>query len=217
MKILAVSDHELPNLYNASIVERFGDVDLVIGCGDMGHYYLEYILSMLNKPLYYVNGNHAPAIQYGTGGPRSHPWGGINLHRRAMRDPATGLLLAGIEGSILYNNGPQQYSQSEMWQHVYHLVPRLLFNRVRYGRYLDIFVTHAPPWKINDAEDLPHRGIKAFVWLIHTFKPAYHLHGHVHLYRQDAPRTVEVGPTQVVNTCGYQIIEMQVWQPKPFR
>jgi len=82
-----------------------------------------------------------------------------------------------------------------------------VMNRIRYGRYLDIFVSHAPPWKINDADDLPHRGIKAFVWLIQTFKPAYHLHGHVHIYRQDIPRMNQVGATWVINTCGYQIIE----------
>lgn len=207
MKILAISDHELPNLYTASITERFKDVALVIGCGDMAYYYLEYIISTLNKPLYYVNGNHAPPVEYGEGGARDHPWGGINLHRRVVRDPSTGLLLAGIEGSLNYNNGPRQYTQQEMWWMVRGLIPRLVMNRIRYGRYLDIFVSHAPPWKINDADDLPHRGIKAFVWLIQTFKPAYHLHGHVHIYRQDRPRMNQVGNTRVINTCGYQIIE----------
>ena len=47
MKILAVSDLELPNIYSPILGQRFGDVNLVIGCGDLGYYYLEYIISKL--------------------------------------------------------------------------------------------------------------------------------------------------------------------------
>lgn len=208
MKILAISDLELPNLYSPIVAQRFGDVDMVLGCGDMAFYYLEYIISSLNKPLYYVNGNHAPAIEYSETGERTYPHGGVNLHRRVLRDPAHGLLLAGIEGSLRYNNGVNQYSQSEMWWMVRGLIPRLFLNKILYGRYLDVFITHAPPWKINDQEDLPHQGIKAFVWFNRRFQPAYHLHGHVHLYRQDAIRTVQLEKTKIVNVCGFQIIEL---------
>ncbi len=51
MKILAVSDIELGYIYQPRISERFSDVDLIISCGDLPHYYLEYIVSMLNVPL----------------------------------------------------------------------------------------------------------------------------------------------------------------------
>ena len=115
MKILAVSDLELPNIYSPILGQRFGNVDLVIGCGDLGYYYLEYIISSLNKPMYYVNGNHAPSIEYSEGGERTYPHGGTNIHRRVLRDPDSGLILAGIEGSLRYNDGVNQYSQDEMW------------------------------------------------------------------------------------------------------
>jgi Icc-related predicted phosphoesterase len=39
-------------------------------------------------------------------------------------------------------------------------------NKLKYGRYLDILVTHAAPRGIHDAEDWTHIGIKAFNWLI---------------------------------------------------
>ncbi len=208
MKILAISDHELPNLYNPVIAERFKDVRLILGCGDMAIYYLEYIVSMLNQPLYYVNGNHAPAVEISEEYTRTYPQGGYDLHRRALRDPSTGLLLAGIEGSLRYNEGKHQFSQDEMWWMVRALVPRLWLNYIFYKRFLDILVTHAPPWKIHDQEDLPHRGIRAFNWLIRTFQPAYHVHGHIHIYRQDTPRVTRVGRTKVVNACGYQVIEI---------
>jgi uncharacterized protein len=209
MKVLAVSDVEMDIIYSPLIVNRFEDVDLIIGCGDLPYYYLEYMISMLNRTLYYVRGNHAPQrVEEGTGGERKEPWGGIDLHRKVVRD-SSGLLIAGIEGSLNYNNGPHQYSQFDMWWMVWRMVPRLLLNRLMYGRYLDIFVSHAPPWQIHDKDDLPHQGIKAFRWLIEKFQPAYHLHGHIHVYKQyDTTETLHLG-TQVINTYGFKKITFE--------
>lgn len=206
MKILAVSDIEVDMIYSPLIVQRFQDVDLIIGCGDLSYFYQEYIISMLNRPMYYVNGNHAPRyVEEGQTSIRESPWGGINLHQRVVRDQS-GLLLAGIEGSLNYNRGAYQYSQGEMWGMTLSLVPRLLLNRLIYGRFLDIFVTHAPSWQIHDKDDLPHQGIKAFRWLVQVFKPALHLHGHIHVYRQYETTETQFGCTRVVNTYGYKNI-----------
>lgn len=207
MKILAVSDVEVGFIYSPGIKTRFKEVDCVVSCGDLPYYYLEYIISMLDKTLYYVRGNHASAIEITSGGDRHEPWGAVNLHRRCKRDPG-GLLLAGIEGSIQYNKGPQQFTQSEMWSMVINLIPQLMVNRLVYGRFLDVFVSHAPPWQIHDKDDLPHRGIKAFRWLVKVFKPAYHLHGHIHVYRQDTVTETTFGSTRVVNTYGYREINL---------
>lgn len=205
MNILAVSDIELGFIYNVQIAQRFRNVDLVISCGDLPYYYLEFIISMLDRPLYYVRGNHASKVEITTAGERSSPWGAIDLHRRHCRTPQ-GLLLAGMEGSLRYNYGPHQYSQAEMWMMVLGLVPGLLYNRLRYGRFLDIFVTHAPPWGIHDMDDLPHRGIKAFRWFLRAFRPAYHLHGHIHVYRNDTRIETRYTGTTVINCFGYREI-----------
>ncbi|MCE1253120.1 MAG: metallophosphoesterase [Anaerolineae bacterium] len=214
MKILTVSDVELSYIYSTSLGERFGDSDFVISCGDLPYYYLEYIISSLNVPLFYVRGNHASKVEFGSGGERRYPWGGIDLHRRLMKTEK-GVLLGGIEGSLRYNNGPHQYSQSEMWWMVFNLVPGLLYNRLRHGRFLDIFVAHAPPWKIHDKDDRPHQGIKAYRWLINVFHPAIFLHGHIHIYRQDAITDTLVSQTRVINSYGHRVldIEKQVRQP----
>jgi len=215
MNILTISDVEVGIIYSAQIRERFKNVDLVISCGDLPYYYLEYIVSMLNVPLYYVRGNHAVKMEYSEHSSRTHPWGGLDLHRRCVRD-RSGLLMAGIEGSLRYNYGPYQYSQSQMWSLVFSLVPGLFYNKIRHGRYLDIFVTHAPPWKIHDLDDLPHQGIKAFRWLIQVFQPAYHLHGHIHVYRHDTITQTPVGRCQVINTYGYRQIEFDPPTSRPF-
>ncbi len=199
LKILSISDVELDYLYNAQVITRFKDVDMVISCGDLSHYYLEYIITMLNRPLYYVYGNHTQTLEEG----RLNPHGGTNLHRRTCRD-SSGLLLAGIEGCNRYNYGPHQYSQSQMWGYALNLAVPLMFNRLFFGRFLDVLVTHASPWKIHDMDDLPHQGIKAFNWLIKVFKPAVHLHGHIHVYRQDTVTITQVEKTRVINTYGFR-------------
>lgn len=209
MKILSVSDVELSFIYSPSVVERFKDADLVISCGDLPYYYLEYIISMLNVPLYFVHGNHMNTIEYRHESERHAPMGAIPLHHKLHRGPGN-ILLMGIDGSLQYNYGPYQYSQSEMWTMVLTMIPRLLINRLRFGRYLDVFVTHAPAWGIHDMEDRPHQGIKAFTWFDRVFQPSYHLHGHIHVYRQDTITETLVGKTRVINSYGYKELRFPI-------
>lgn len=206
MRILAVSDIELGLLYNASVADRFKGIDLILSCGDLRYSYLEYLVSMLNVPLYYVLGNHANQIEHTVAGPKRAPDGGVNLHMRSICYKK--LLIAGLEGCLQYNNGPFQYTQSEMWTKVFLQIPKLFFNKIRYGRYLDVLITHAPPWKIHDEEDRPHVGIKAFRWLDTVFQPVYHLHGHIHVYRNDVTIKTRLGKTTILNVYGYQEIKV---------
>ena len=206
MKILAVSDIELSYIYSTQFAQRFSNIDFMISCGDLPYYYLEFMISMIDKPLYYVRGNHSYPVEITTAGERRSPWGAVNLHRRMIRPPE-GILLAGIQGSLCYNYGLYQYSQAEMWSMAFRMTPGFILNHIRYGRFLDIFVTHAPPWKIHDMTDLPHQGIKAFRWLIKVFKPRLHLHGHVHVYRPDVVTTTRFHQTTIMNCYGYRVID----------
>lgn len=207
MKILSLSDVELETMYSKDLKERFPDIDAVIGCGDLPFYYLEYIVSALSVPLYYVNGNHAPRLIRSEKFMDHQPVCGVDLHHRVYRD-CHGMIFAGVEGSLRYNRGQHQYTQGEMWEIVLSMAPRLMINRMLYGKALDLFVTHAPPWQIHDQNDLPHQGIKAFVWLNNVFKPRYHLHGHIHVYSQYTKILTEVGDTKVLNTYGYRVTEI---------
>ena len=181
MKILFVSDRVVNRLYSPNIANRYGDVELIVGCGDLPYYYLEYIVSMLNVPLVYVHGNHDPEKEYLpdctaiTG-----PGGGENLHCKIHVEQ--NILLAGLEGSIRYKPGKFQYSQNQMWWNVFALMPKLLANKLRYGRYLDILVAHSPPYGIHNGEDRTHIGFNSFLWLMKVFKPRYLIHGHRHVY-----------------------------------
>lgn len=215
LRILTLSDEVVKFIYSPAVRERFADVDLIIGCGDLPHGYLEYVVSTLNRPLFFVRGNHTCIVEYSESGERAVEHGGVNLHRRAVC--YRGLLMAGVEGSVRYNRGLFQYTQMEMWEHVLRLVPALLRNRILYGRYLDIFVTHAPPWGIHDKDDPAHRGIKAFRWFVRAFRPMVHFHGHVHVYRADVPRETKFHATRVINTYPYLETELELPAGSPYR
>jgi len=207
MKILSVSDQIDPRIYSEALKERYSDVTFVLSCGDLPYPYLEFVISSLNHPLYFVHGNHDLSKKAKLDETQSAPLGADNLHRKILRKH--GLLLAGVEGSIKYNRTTRfQYTQGEMWGHVLRLIPGLLFNKLIYGRFLDVFVTHAPPKGIHEGEDWTHQGIKAFRWLIDTFQPAYHFHGHIHVYRPDTVTETRIGKTLVINTFQSRVTEI---------
>ncbi len=207
MRILTLSDTILPYIYSPQVKRRFHGTDLIIGCGDLAYYYLEYLIDSLNVPLFFVRGNHDEVIEYSTIGQRTHPHGGVDLHSKTIKYGP--LILAGVEGSLRYRPGPFQYTQSEMWGHVLRLTPALIYNRARHGRYMDIFITHAPAAGIHDDIDLPHQGISAFRWLIKVFQPRYYFHGHIHVYRPDTVVETQVGLTKVLNTYGYRETQIE--------
>ena len=209
MKILAVADKVAELVYGPSIRKYFGDVDLVLSCGDLPYDYLQYIVTMLPVPVFFVHGNHDRQWkQTERGIVPAYPDGCVNLHRRVVvyRD----LLIAGLEGSRRYKPGPFQASEWEMAWQIYGMWPRLLLNRVRTGRYLDVLLTHAPPRGINDREDLCHCGFKSLVYFMDRFAPRYLIHGHVHLYGHNEPWRTTYGETQVLNAFGYRVIEVSV-------
>jgi hypothetical protein len=214
VKILAISDEVVDFLYSARLRQHFGQIDLVLGCGDLPFYYLEYIVTVLDVPLYYVPGNHDRLEQYLSDGRIVHRAEGCEpLDRRAVRLslPASGsspLLLAGLGGSMRYNaEGVHQHTESEMTGRALGLVAQLLLNRLRHGRFLDILVTHAPPRGIHDDTDLAHTGFQAFVRVMDLFRPRLLLHGHSHVYRSDAITSTRYKDTQVLNVYPYRVIE----------
>lgn len=203
MKLLSISDKKYKLIHSPQVRERFPNVDFVIACGDLPYYYLEYIFETLEVPLFFVRGNYNHPEEFHSAGVSCFPRGCFDLHRRIKH--WNGFSLAGVEGSLQYNNrGYYQYTQNEMWWNVFSLIPGMLMNKLKTGRYLDVFVTHAPPWKIHDKKDRTHQGIKAFRWLLETFQPRYHFHGHIHVYQVDTLVETEFHNTQVINTYGFR-------------
>ena len=186
---------------------RYSDIGLIIGCGDLPFYYLEFLLSALNSPLVYVKGNHDKGPQYtAEGRVLTYVEGGLDIHGRIAL--VNGLLIAGFEGSMRYRpNAPLMYTETEMKWNVARLLPSLLWSRIRLRRNLDILVAHSPPYLIHDRADLAHRGFKVFRTFMQKVRPRYMLHGHVHVYRNDIPRVTRFGETTVINVYPYRVLE----------
>jgi hypothetical protein len=223
MKILCVADHVDPLVYSPAIRSRFQDVQMVLSAGDLPLSYYDFIMSTLNKPLLFVFGNHnlrfmhlyrGVGDSYGSGGSLvghgadSPPSGGTYIGNRVRRERS--VLLAGLGGSMWYNGGENQFTEPQMMLHIFRLLPRLLFNRIRHGRYLDILLTHAPPRGIHDGEDRCHWGFRAFLWFMRVFRPRYLVHGHTHLYSPEAVRATKYADTMVLNAYDHVVLELEV-------
>jgi Icc-related predicted phosphoesterase len=212
MRALAISDKVEPVLYSPAINDRIGQIDLILSCGDLPFYYIEFIVSMVNRPAFYVMGNHGREFEYQSGkgdawNQQTAPLGAVNLHTRTAN--ANGLLLAGLEGSIRYNDSSEaQYTDTEMWFNILKLAPALAYNRLRYGRWLDVLVAHSPPFGIHDKPDRAHTGFKSFLPFLRYFKPRYLLHGHIHLYRNNEVTATKVYESEVINVYPYRILEL---------
>ena len=232
MKILCLSDYVDPLIYNQNVREVFGDVDLVLCAGDLPLDYVDFVVTMLNKPTYFIFGNHNlkdfsyyhknahNSVEnlgsdyrketFGHGG----TYAGFKVIKDfslSYTDPATGkktpLLIAGVSGSLEYNKGLNQYTEWQMKRMLRRMIPSLIINKIKYGRYLDILLTHASPRHIHDKEDPCHKGFECFNWFIKKFKPKYLIHGHIHLYDMRENRVTVSEETTIVNAYAHWIIE----------
>lgn len=201
VKILAISDIELPQMSNLPYLRRtYTGVDFVISCGDLPAAYIELVTSVLSVPLFYVRGNHDQSYD-------QRPPGGEDLHRKFVR--YRGLRMAGLEGCLRYNNGSIQYTESEMFLNVIQLAPGMLLRRLLRGSGVDVMVTHASPRGIHDREDRPHQGFRSFNLLLRLYRPRYLIHGHIDIYDRRDTTWTEAWSTQVVNINPVRLLEIE--------
>ena len=211
MKILCVADETDSLVYSPSSKRLFGDCDFVISAGDLPLRYYDFIMTIMGKQLYYVYGNHnleqfkenvlkvqTPATN-AFNSPLTSNYSGELIDGKCIYDKKRDLIIMGLGGSMLYNYGLSQYSEKQMKWRINKLVPRLLYNKQKYGRYVDILVTHAPVLGMGDGVDVCHRGFECFKTFIDKYKPKYLLHGHVHLFDENENRFYKYGETTIIN------------------
>lgn len=195
-------------LYNPGLAAKRGQYDLVLSCGDIPAYYMDFVASVLHVPLLGIHGNHDGSLARNQDDEGNAHWGMHELHGKVVEEQ--GLLIGGFDGCLRYNRGSYQYTEVGMKAQIAGMVPQLLMNKLRYGRYLDVLVTHAPPRDIHDKQDLPHRGFEAFRWFLRTFKPRYHLHGHIHIYDKRTVTRTQFHETEVLNVYPYRDVNVAV-------
>ncbi len=214
-RILAIADEPFPGL--PDVLES--RPDLVLSCGDLPWEDLERIVDLANVPLLYVPGNHDPALVSSPG----HTVWPPSIEIRDLEDPpgprgcisvdgriedARGLRVAGLGGSVRYREGPNQYTQKEMFRRARRLARRARFRRRRDGHGVDVLITHAPPKGLGDEDDRAHEGFDALHGLVERLHPKLLLHGHVHPHGIARPDRM-LGDTRIVNVVPYKLLELE--------
>jgi uncharacterized protein len=200
VRILTISDHVEPILYDAFDISQFPGIDLIISCGDLPPEYLTFLAVRFQVPLYFVKGNHD--IRYD----QKPPDGCMNIHAKLVQ--FHDLNIVGLEGSRWYNGGPNQYTERQM-----HAMTRRLKMGLWWKGGIDVLITHAPPRHVHDAEDRCHKGFKSFHWLIERYKPQFFIHGHIHAnFNHFEDRVTTINQTKVINSYGHTILEIDLPQ-----
>ena len=196
MKILFLADAECPYLWDYYQPGPLDGYDLIVSCGDLKPSYLSFLVTMSNKPVLYVHGNHD--VRYA----RTPPEGCDSIEDMVFT--YKGIRILGLGGSALYSGGPHQYTEKQMAKRI-----RKLWWKIRRAGGVDIVVTHAPVAGFGDGEDYAHRGFACFRNLIEKYKPKYLVHGHIHMtYGTDIPREQQLGDTKIINAYERYTIEI---------
>ena len=195
MKLLVISDAPDQGLWDYFSKEKLQGADAIISCGDLPSSYLTFLVTMANKPLFYVHGNHD--IRYD----RQPPEGCDCIDGRVVE--FKGYRILGLGGCMRYNSSVHQYTEGQMKWRVFKLARDLRRGGV------DILVTHAPAQGLGDMDDPCHQGFACFRELLDKYSPLYHCYGHDHLqYVPTQPRQRQYGDTTVLNASGKFLIEL---------
>lgn len=187
MRILVVGDKESQYYWDFYREGRFDGIDLIISCGDLEPSYLEFLVTFSNVPVLYVHGNHDTKYD------RRPPEGCICIDDTIYIH--NGVRILGLGGSMYYSGGNYQYTERDMASRI----RKLRFKLFKH-KGVDILVTHAPAYEINDGQDFPHQGFESFRSFLDKYKPKFFLHGHVHMnYGKEHKRYDKYGETHIIN------------------
>ena len=197
MKILTLADEECLSLWDYYSPSKLKDYDLILSCGDLKASYLSFLVTMGKAPVFYVHGNH-------DGSYRDHPPEGCECIEDRIIN-YKGLRILGLGGSMRYNPGDHQYTDTQMRRRI-----RKLWWQLRKAGGVDIVVTHAAPLGLGDADDYAHRGSEALRELLDKYRPRYLVHGHIHLsYGHEIPRELDYNGTKIINAYERYVIDVE--------
>jgi predicted phosphohydrolase len=222
-RVLAVADEVVERLWTSHV--RQLDVDLVLGAGDLPFDYLEYLSSALDRPCVFVPGNHDVDLSgysnvrglWTKAGMPSRwpgPTGAVNADGSVV--DVAGLRIAGLGGSIRYNNGPNQWTERQQARRARRLTRLARWRQLRDGRGVDVLLTHSPPKDCGDREDAPHQGFGCLHDVVRALRPQKMLHGHIHPHGEQTPDR-NLSGTQIVNVVGYKVFEFGGPDERPDR
>lgn len=195
IKILFISDEPSKTLWEYFDKSKLDEIDLIISCGDLPPQYLSFLATFFLGPVLYVHGNHDECYM------ETPPDGCICIDDKVYE--FEGIRIAGLGGSMRYRNGKFQYTEKQMQKRTVKLQ-----RKIKRHKGIDILVSHAPAFGVNDGEDLPHVGFRCFHNLFEKFNPRYFVHGHMHFsYNHSQKRVSKYQDITVINACEQYMLE----------
>lgn len=195
VKILFISDEPCPSLWDYFDKSQLDGIDLIISCGDLPPQYLSFLATFFVGPVLYVHGNHDECYL------DTPPDGCTCIDGQVYE--FQGIRIAGLGGSMKYHKGSFQYTEKQMLSRT-----KKLQRKIRRHKGLDILVSHAPAYGVNDGEDLPHMGFRCFHSLFEKYNPQYFVHGHMHFSYNFKQKRVSVHQNiMVINACEKYVLE----------
>lgn len=221
-RALVVADEVESGLWTDAV--RSHSVDLVLAAGDLPFDYLEFLVDALDRPGVFVPGNHDPdltgfgrfagmATRAGFPDRWPGPRGWVNADTRVV--DVAGLRIAGLGGSIRYNDGGNQWTQRQQARRARRLERAARRARRRDGGRVHVLLTHSPPRGVGDRDDPPHRGFGCLHQTVQRLQPDWLLHGHIHPHGEHSAE-YRMGTTRVRNVVGRHIIEFTTDVPVEF-
>lgn len=196
MKVLIICDDEILYKYNpGQLKEMFGDIELILSCGDLGNKYLDYIFSSLDKPLVYVNGNHIYSPDHDISFCKNID-GGTMIKTNGIR-------IVGFDGSPFYSGQAHQYMEKDVFFMVMKSFLKAKFFKA------DLIISHAPVGGFHEGDDPIHKGFFSYRKAIEYFKPKYWIHGHVHLKNHHEIKESMYKDTKIINVFGYKVLDLE--------
>ena len=190
MKLLLIADEEDRYLWDFYKPGCLDGTDLILSAGDLKAEYLSFLVTLSNRPLLYVHGNHDGSYDH------VPPEGCECVDDRLV--VVNGLRILGLGGCMYYNGGKYQYTEQQMQRRI-----RRVTRQIRKAGGVDLLLTHAPAAGLGDDTDRAHQGFEAFLPLLDRWQPATMVHGHVHRrYRPSGQRVLQYGNTTIINACG---------------
>lgn len=192
MKILVMSDKESTILTDFYAENNFKDISFILSAGDLPYTYLQTIKSNLNKPLFYVQGNH-------------------DVHKPKFSDKeyiewkikeCCGVRILGI--GCRKRNG-QIMTELEMTRKL-----KRICQKIKSKDHIDIVIAHYPALGVGDGQDKKHMGFLAIKEFVEKIKPTYFIYGHNHLNYGKATRAIRMDNIIFLNAYEKFIIELEI-------
>lgn len=160
MKALVIADRA-PEASLRTVIEQ-NNIDILITLGDLTYSDLAELEYITTIPKIGVYGNHCM-------GTYMEPLGIANAHLKVYE--WNGLKIGGFEGCVRYKENPEaiMYTQEQA------------VTMLQGFPKVDIFLSHAPPFGINDEPGDPsHEGFRALRTYLDEQQPGLWLHGHTY-------------------------------------